>query len=395
MPLDYHDWMIAGDLIGMLGSKDVAEAAAARKHLDGLVQLADLYPSNIFFPKPEEGGGDLLLSLPPGRSRDVLSRTFAARWLESDIPAARAWMENLPTDQRDAVLLDFFRQALSPFSTSRARPHAAAAAWIQNEASPADRARCGPALVDWMAREDPAAALAWASENLSSGPLANATASVVSKIFASDPDQARLIVEALPPGNLLHRAAAEVAKAWSAIDPAAAVAWWLLQADPAEAARSGGVSIAGQLGKLWFESDPDSLRARLADPGQPAFPAGLAYYAIDGWTGSDPASTLGWAISLPPDRRDALVQATYSEWARQDYAAAAAALVAKPEIAPQSARSVASRWFERDRDGSIKWAASLPPGPARTHALAGLKSKADFEVQLGGTFPPALEKLLD
>lgn len=388
------DWQIAGSLVGFLFSKDPAESAVARKHLDALVALASPSPTSFFLPR-DEGNAALLLALPEGRARDALTRQYATSWVEEDIVAARAWMKGLPDATQVEIMESFVERGGIQYNTSP-EIRAAAAAWVQQEADPAARARLGPALVEWMAKEDPSAALAWASENLSAAPLAVATGKVVSQLFASNPDQAREIVAGLPPGNLRHRAAADVALAWSGKEPAAAIDWWLSQVDPAEAARSSGLSTAGRLGENWFRADPDTLRARLADPALPPLLGSLAQPALRQWAENEPAANLDWAASLPDDRRESVVGTLYREWAYEDAPAAGAAFVSRQDTAPPaSAGPIASVWYRTDPEGSVRWTAALPPGPAREAALKNLKRDADFEVQLGGTFPPALQKLLD
>lgn len=389
----YDDWRIAGSLAGLLFSEDPKAAAAARQHLDALVNLAGPSPSSFFLPN-NDANSALLLSLPEGPARDALTRQYAAWWLGKDVVAARAWMKNLPEATQAEIMGSFVERGIRDFSKPEVR--AAAAAWIRDEADPTTRARLGPVLVDWMAREDPAAALDWATANLSAAPLAQATATLVSGLFSTDPEGARRMVEDLPPGNLRHRAAGEIATVWVSKDPAAAIDWWLSQVDPAEAAKSNGISAAYRLGEAWFRADPDSLRARLADPEQAALPITMANQAIRQWTKSDPAATLEWSAALPADRCESFVRATYRDWAYEDAPSAAADFANRPDSAsPTAAASIVSSWFDRDPDAAIRWTADLPPGPAREAALKNLQRNADFEVQLGGTFPPALQKLLD
>lgn len=389
----YDDWQIAGSLVGLLFSQDHKASAAARQHLDVLVALAGPMPTSLRLPF-HESTSTLLLSLPEGRARDTLARQYAARWLEKDVDAARAWMKNLPEPMQLEIISGFVERGLK-FGRSR-EDQAASAAWVQNEADATTRARLGPSLVEWMAREDPAAALEWATAHLSAAPLAHATATLVSGLYSTDPEGARRMVADLPPGNLRHRAAAEIATAWASKEPAAAVEWWLSQVDPAEAAKSSGITTGYRLGEAWFRSDPDSLRARLADPDQPALPMSLASQAIRQWTKEDPAATLDWAARLPADRRELLLRTTFRDWSDRDAPAAAAAYLAQPDIAPPAAAaSITGNWFRGDPEASIRWTAGLPEGPARAAALENLKRLADFEVQLGGAFPPALQKLLD
>jgi hypothetical protein len=390
---DPEDLMIAGSLFRKLTSDDPQEAAAVREHLDALVNLTRGH--GLWLPKPEEGGGEALLSLPPGRSRDILVNQFAEWWLEKDIAAARVWMKELPDAQREEIMGKAVSQWLSPDYPASAESKSAAAEWLRNEASPATRAKLGPKLAAAMAENDPAAALAWANSNLAAAPLAAATGAIVLRLFNQAPDLACKTVEALPPGQLLHRAAAEIAKAWCAKNPEAAVDWWLDQVDSREAGRCWGYSPGHQLGLKWLEANPDSLRQRIADPGAAQLPASVAAVAIDAWTGKQPVATLDWLASLPPDQRGELTKTAYQTYAGKDPAAAAAQFLQRPELAtPAAAGAIASAWYGTESEAAIQWAAALPQGGARNEALKSLKKNADLETMMGAPFPESLSKLL-
>lgn len=391
-PTDSDNWRIAGSFFSLLASKDPASVAAVRKHLDEIVAMAGPSPDSWRLPFPDEGGGKILLSLPPGPSRDLLTRHFANEWLNHDFTAAQAWMTNLSPVQRDQVMAEFSTRAIH----RQGEAGAAAAGWIMNEAPPALKAKLGPSLVEWLAKDDPATAFAWATSNLSAGPLATATGNLVSRLFADDPELARQTVEDLPPGNLRHQAALKVAEAWAAEDPQAAVDWWLGAVDPAEAAKPGFATAAYQLGQKWLKSDPDSIRARFSDPDSSGLPVTLAKPALREWMKLQPDATLDWVETLPADRRPAFAELAFRELSWQDPIAAARLFDQRPETAPPAAAgSIASSWFGKDPEAAIAWAAELPKGESRAAALRALKGKADFEVQLGGRFPPALQKLLD
>lgn len=392
-PGDYHLWPIAGILLDQLASDDPKAAKAVREHLDELITAsASAY---TWSPKPGEQSAALLETLPDGLSRDALIRKFAQDWLEKDTTAARAWLAKLPKDQQNDILEHFAGSMLSSFNGPSREGRALAMEWIQTEAPPAVRARLGPSLVETMAAKDPAAAMAWAQENLSSAPLAEATSKVVSRLFDSDPEQARKTVEALPPGNLLHQAAAEVATAWAEKDPLAAVTWWMDQMEPGETDPSWGNRTAWNLADAWMKADSDSLRGYLQDPASRQLPDALVSSAVGKWMEKDAAGTMDWLAKVPENRRGEAVETAFSELARDNPAKAAAEFEQRSTIAtPDAAGSIARIWFRTDPAAAIGWAASLPEGPARGKVLEGLKNQADFEVQLGGVFPEALKKLL-
>lgn len=392
-PGDHQLWTIGGILLNQLWSDDPAVVKAARDHLDALVAASA--SATYFSPKLSAEGAALLESLPEGLSRDVLIRKFALDWLEKDATAARAWLAKLPPEQQNDVLEQFAGRMQSSFSGSSREGRALAMSWIQTEAPPAARARLGPGLVETIAAVDPAGALAWAQKNLSSAPLAEATSKVVSRLFVSDPEQARKMVESLPPGNLLHQAAAEVATAWMTKDPIAAVTWWMDQVEPSEADKSWGNGTAWKLANTWAKADSDSLRSFIQDPASRPLPDILVSAAVREWMEKDATGTLDWLAAVPENRRGEAVETAFSELARDNPVSAAAEFEKRSTIGtPDAAGNVARIWFRTDPAAAIGWAASLPEGPARGKVLEGLKEQADFEVQLGGTFPESLKKLL-
>lgn len=393
-PENHQLWTIGGILLDQLWSDDPAAAKAARDHLDELVAASAF--GTYFSLKPGAEGAAWLESLPDGHSRYVLMRKFAKDWLAKDPTAARAWLAKLPEKQRNDVLERFAGSMLWWFSDGSSRENRPLAMeWLQTEAPPAVRARLGPELVETIAAVDPAGALAWAQKNLSSAPLAEATSKVVSSLFVSDPEQARKMVESLPPGNLLHQAAAEVATKWMTNDPIAAVTWWMDQVEPSETNKSWGNGTAWKLADAWAKADSDSLRGYIQDPASRELPDVLVSAAVREWMDKDATGTMDWLASVPENRRSEAVETAFGELARDNPAMAAAEFEKRSAIAtPDAAGRISSSWFRRDQNAAIAWAAAMPQGAARGKALEGLKAQADFEVQLGGTFPEALKKLL-
>ncbi len=388
---DHRDWKISASLVAKIASPDAAEASLAREHLELLAAFAGNFLKDVHLPKLEKGGAELLFSLPDGRAKIRLIGMFAPQWLSQDFNAAKAWLDRLPTPQREDILTKFNMSALRDRSPE---VRASALDWLTNEATPSARARAGPVLVENMAIQDPAAALAWANEHLASGTLAAATSTIITRLQARNPELARRTVEDLPPGDLRHRAAAELAKHWSARDPAAAIAWWLGQVSEAEASR-GGPGPASTLGKQWFGRDPDSFRRHLADPDAIELPSSLIYPAIGDMMKTDIQGTLDWLASLPEQRRADAAGTAFQHWAWQDPGAAAVEFTARPGLAtPRAAQAIAGAWFDRDSEAAISWVAGLPGGEARQAALQALKKGAEFEVQLGGEMPARLEELL-
>jgi hypothetical protein len=267
--------------------------------------------------------------------------------------------------------------------------------WIEKEASPALRAALGPQVAAILSKEDPATAMEWASSHLASAALAAATRDIIAEVIKSDAGKARQMVEDLPPGSLRHQAAFKVAESWISSEPAAAVSWWFGQIDKDEASQPGNYSPGGRLGESWIKSNPESFRSYVADPVSRDLPYATVSTAVDRMMAKDRDGTLDWISSLPKERRGDVIRAAYQSMAYKAPSEAAATFDSRPDLATGDAvRQIASGWYARDPDAAVGWISTLPWGGPREAALAAVKKQADFNVQLGGTFPQDLKNLL-
>jgi len=386
---------MAGPLLALLTQGTPAQAAAVKAHLGELMDLVGAITPFMGLPPLTAEGGEVLMALPEGRGRDATVQMFAQSWLESDASAAVAWLARLPPGQRSGIMETFAARALHPMGSAKPADQAIARDWFLKEASPATRSRLGPVFAESLAKSDPSAAMTWATENLASSPLAVATGKIVARMVASKPGEARQWVEALPPGDQRHRAAYHVAEAWLAEDPAAAIGWWLGQVDRQEASKSGSIGAAERLGSQWFKEDPDSFRSFVADPASSALPFSLLFPGVQAMMEGDKAAAFEWIGTLPEKRRGDVAKAAYQSWAYDAPAEAAAGYDARPDLATgDAARQIATNWYERDPQAALGWISNLPWGGPREAALVGVKKIADFEVELGGTFPEDLKKLV-
>jgi hypothetical protein len=384
---------MAGGLIALLQTGIPEEKAAVVRHLDEIVAMTGDFPvsSASLFPSCSTESGDALLALPPGRGRDALVRHFATAWLQQDPTGAAAWLGGAPVSLRDAAMEQYASEALHPRGSESEVARKLATQWLLKDASSSARARLGPLFAESMARDDPAAAMAWAAKNLTAGPLAEASSKVVGELASRDPDAARALVEGLPPGTLKNQAARQVAAVWLASDPIAAISWYLAKTNPRLADRLA----ARALGREWAEGNPGSFRNFLADPASPELPETLLSPGIQRMMESNRSACLEWISSLPTKRRNSALKSAYESWARESPADAAASLDDRPDLAtPDAARQIAVTWYQRDPQRAVGWVADLPWGGQREAAIAGLKRHADFEVELGGKFPDELKALI-
>lgn len=386
---------MACSLINKLKSKDPAERENLIAHLDQVLELTNGNRGMINLMPYNDEGGSLLLSLPPGRGRDILIEDFANQWLGSDPLAANAWIQNLPAGTRDRVMEQFTQETLHPHRTSQPGVKEFALEWLTKEASEASRKRLGPLYASLLAKDDPAAAMEWASSHLGAAPLAEAAGEIVMELYARDPEGARRMVEELPPGNLQNLSAYDVAEKWLATEPAAAAAWWIEQVkgsiDKSDYFAHGGNRLAQE----WIKTNPDSYCAFLADPASGEIPMAMIYAGVSGLVAKDKEATFDWLGTLPKERRDEAIKAAYQSWSHDAPAEAASAFDARPHLATaDAARQIAASWFQKDAQAATGWIATLPWGGTREAALAGARRIAEFEVEMGGTFPEELKVLL-
>ena len=386
---------MACSLVNKLRSKDPAERENLIAHLDRVLELTNGNRGMINLAPYTGEGGALLLALPPSRGRDTLLEDFADRWLNSDPLGANAWLQNLSAGSRDRVMEQFTREILHPQRTSEPGVKEFALAWLTKEASEASLKRLGPLYASLVAKEDPAAAMAWASSHLGAAPLAEAAGKIVVELYARDPEGARQMVEELPPWNLRNLSAYDVAEKWLATDPAAAAAWWMAQVEGSIGKSDYFAHGGNRLAQQWIKDNPDSYRAFLADPASGEIPMAVIHAGVSSLIAKDKEATFDWIATLPRERRNEAIKAAYQSWSYDAPAEAASAFDSRPDLATaDAARQIAASWFQKDAQAATGWIATLPWGGTREAALAGAKKVAEFEVELGGTFPEELKILL-
>ena len=387
---------LAGYVIGMLAGGTAEDAAAVRDHLDELVDMVGNQERAIFFPPRTPENAALFMALPEGRSREILLGRFAAVWLQENSAAAAGWVKQLPAPVRNEAMVEFTGEALNerPWISDAGRK--LAMEWVMNEASAGEKFRFGPGLALNLAKENPAAAIGWATANLSGTTLANATEEVMSRVLAADAQTARQLAESLPAGEGKTLATGQVAEAMLKNDPAAAIGWWLDHADKPDPGDLAGNSAgaAASLGSSWFLADPDSFRAYLASPDARELPTSLILQGMEGML-KDREATFDWIDTLPPENRGTAINAAYLSLAISSPPDAAAAFDSRPDLAnSESAKMIAARWYGKNPDAAVDWVASLPWGGPREAALAAMRKSAESSVQRGHYVPQQLKELL-
>lgn len=187
----------------------------------------------------------------------------------------------------------------------------------------------------------------------------------------------------------------------------AEAAWRLVRDFNPEPGRPPGADPRQMVIAQWAQTDPQAaLQAAHSIPEAGARSKAIAE-AIQVWAGNSPEAAFGYAITLadsqaranalltfilnkfippakllpavlerfpPGDQYDFAVSSLFDGWADEDPRAAAAALSALPpgRALANSAARVAAVWMAsaRDRSEVFRWIETLPPGQARSAAIA-------------------------
>lgn len=253
-------------------------------------------------------------------------RHAAERWFAQDWESAKAWIDALPPEERPKFEWWLASWALREAGNAGASSERLewAKDWLSDEVNRGRRASLnyglGRKLVAVMAKDDPAAALAWAREKLSGQSLAKAIGATVGVGFAGDPVAGKSLVETLPPGGVRLYASRSVAYAMIEDDVIEAFRW-----AAAEAERSGGKrgDWWAYFGKAAANNDSEATKSILASEtlgDQVSFRGHSMWLLVK----ADGAGTLDWAKSLGGERGEALVKEGLESWEQQDPAAAKA-----------------------------------------------------------------------
>ena len=199
----------------------------------------------------------------------------------------------------------------------------------------------GSVAREW-AKQDPAAAMAWAT-SLKDGLRGGAISSIVGSIAASDPVAASKMLAdlKLEKGDDRNRVFGQVAQAWATRDPEAALTW------------------AGSLG-----DGPEKDEARRK--------------ALDSWANDNPQAAAAHLDSITdPKERDKMLSAVTGPWARRDPAGTAAWLQNQPESKgrEESMRSVMWMWTATDPTAASTWLNNQPAGASKDEGIVTLANQ--------------------
>ncbi len=350
--------------------------------------------------------------LPPGPKRDELVHSLLFMLQNADPANALALVGKALSDpaERDAyikrtlvmaasrdpqlALKELAKLPLGPqtpeeyaavFDGWASDPGAAAAAAAAAAAIPIgeSRARALRAVSDEWSREDPKAALDWASALPSTDSVALKQALI--EAAAQQPALAAQYLGDLQDASGRAAAISAIAAGMAKTDPGAALDW-LDQTATGAAYDNSVKSILASSAR----SDPAAaamLLNKITDPGdRQAVIASLA----GTWGKANPQAALAWAQTLPDadaTSRSAALSSIVASWSKSDPAAALAFVQNSPDPTAYlaAAPTLAQVMAQTDPQAALAWANSLPAGAAKDQALSNVL----VHLAQGGNFTDA------
>jgi hypothetical protein len=257
--------------------------------------LATPFPESVWKEDPaaflQMAGGAGIEALVHAQISLAVGDAFGA-WVASDPTAASAWLTDRPPDQRRIL----WNQLVGKLTTA---DPAAAQAWFASVPPSAEREQAGVAMVQTWALTDPRAALEWLQDNLEGG-RGRAFAHVARALAEQGVDQAKQLVDAMPPGSQRDQVVSSIAQAWSEREFKPAIEW-VLSLPPDDPGRRRAME---GLGYRWAEQDLAGAAAFVAAEGGLGESREVLWNLPREFVAQDVTAGVAWAGSLPDGLRD-------------------------------------------------------------------------------------------
>lgn len=323
-----------------------SQGLASYSSLDEVLAIGDplqRYEALLAFIKnldPDEIEG-YLGTLRSGKGKmdgetSLLRRLLFAKWTQEDPDAALASLSSAGGKQA-------YADAGTVLSTLAAMDPARAAAWLTNPENSLLRqpwmgAMLSRSIAEQWARQDPDAALAWAS-TLEPEQRSGAYAGIINNIMENDPQRAAALAMSLD-GYDRPKLLGQIAESWAAQDPAEAVAW------------ANSLSAGDR---------EESLQE-----------------ALGSWAASDPSKAAAYVDQMPEQERSGVVGEVARNWAQQEPAEAAEWLGNQPESESKAGAmgQVMWNWTTSDPEAAANWLGEQPAGPSYDNGVTGLAKAA-------------------
>jgi RNA polymerase sigma factor (sigma-70 family) len=267
----------------------------------------------------------------PGEVDNRCLTPILSTWVESDVPAAKAWALHLPEGPfRETAL----RSLMTYWSDHEPAGAAAFAATLPE--GPTQREGMKNAVAEWCGHDAPSA-LPWVGELPQGSTRDAALAGVCEGLAWAQPVEAAQVVAHLPPGEVQTQSAVTVVEKWARTDPPAAAAW--------------------------VAEFPDGPARNLA-----------AKALVNAWAWKDAPAASSWLGSLPADAaREQAAQAYVSLVADKQPALAAAWVNAftDPARRNEQIETIARQWLARDPAAGRQWLAQTSLPEERKRLLMG------------------------
>ncbi len=267
---------------------------------------------------------------------NFLRNLLLAKWTQEDPDAALASLS--PAGGKQA-----YSDAGTVLGTLAAMDPARAAAWLSDSDNAILRQPwmsdlLTQSIAEQWARQDPDAALEWAS-TLDPDQQVGAYSGIISNILESDPQRAAALAMSLDSADR-PRLLGQIAEAWAARDAAGAVAW---------ANTLSGADREGALSE-----------------------------ALGTWAASEPSAAAAYVDQLPQQERSPYLLDVVRNWSQQAPADAAAWLGNQPEGEGRAGAMghLMWNWTTADPEAAANWLGEQPAGPSYDSGVTGLAKAA-------------------
>lgn len=237
-----------------------------------------------------------------------LAGTISKEWARQDLPAALAWAQSLPDQQRGGA----YSGVLGSLATTN--PEQASSLALTLDPGPARQHIVGEIASSW-ARNSPVDALTWA-QSLSGKEQTDATRSALRIWAQNEPGETAKYLDSLDHEIDSHLPV--VAGTWARNEPSRAADW--VASQPEGEGRNDAIAEALW---NWTTQNPAAATEWVQDqkegPVRDHAIAGLATAALD----FDPATALDWTAKISqPNLKHSLIQRSLAIWKREDPEAA-------------------------------------------------------------------------
>jgi hypothetical protein len=217
---------------------------------------------------------------------------------------------------------------------------------------------------EW-ARQNPAAAIAWAAQ-LPDSQRTGAYVGILGTLAGSDPAAASAYVTRLEDGGARLEAIKHIATVWGKQSPQAAAEWAMSLGDKERAA-----ALKETLGS-WAGHQPEAAARYLDGLDAASVTADQLKAVAEPWASQAPASAAAWvAARTAGEARDAAMSSVMWRWTTAEPAAASAWLRAQPAgpVRDAGTTGLALATFDSDPVSALEWAASISDPGKRDGAV--------------------------